>query len=103
MDMAQLIREQARLIVLQALEAQPDETLNSALLLVALARWGIRKERAWLHQELRWLAEMGAVRLVEVGSEAGSLLVASLAERGALHLARVAPIEGVQRPTRAGG
>lgn len=98
-DMARLIREQARLIVLRALAAQPDETLNSALLLAELERFGIRKARDWLHQELRWLAEMDAVRL----AEAGSLLVATLAERGAQHLARVAPLEGVQRPSRAGG
>lgn len=99
MDMAQLIREEARLIVLRALADQPDETLNSALLLRYLERFGIRKERAWLHQELRWLAEMGAVRL----TEAGSVLVATLTERGAQHLDRVTVIEGVQRPSRAGG
>lgn len=98
-DMARLIREQARLIVLRALAGQPDETLNSAILLLELERFGIRKARDWLHQELRWLADMDAVRV----TEAGSLLVATLTERGAQHLSRVAPIEGVQRPGRAGG
>lgn len=98
-DMARVIREHARLIVLRALEGQPGETLNSGVLASHLEVFGIRKELAWLHQEMRWLAEMDAVRL----SEAGPFLVASLTERGAQHLSRVALIEGVRPPPRAGG
>lgn len=98
MSMDQLIREQARLIILKSLAAQVDETLNSDLLIHELRPFGIRKERAWVHGELAWLRDMGAVTTLEVGS----LLVASLTERGQRHLAREIAIEGVQRPSRPG-
>ena len=98
MDLAQLIREQARLIVLKALADQVAETLNSDFLVLELQRFGIRKDRDWLHDELRWLADMGAIMVVP----AGSLLVATLTAKGARHLSREIAIEGVQRPSRPG-
>lgn len=98
MDMAQLIREQARLIILKALAEQVDETLNSDFLVLELQRFGIRKDRAWVHDELRWLADMGAVVL----ADAGSLVVATLTAKGARHLGREIAIEGIQRPSRPG-
>ena len=97
--MDQLIREQARLIILKALSAQVDETLNSDLLVHELHPFGIRKDRAWVHGELAYLAEMGAVQL----SDAGSLKVATLADLGQRHLAREVAIEGVKRPSRGAG
>lgn len=97
-DMNQLIREQARLIILKALRDQTDERLNSDLMLPVLESFGIKKAREWVHTELRWLADMGAVRL----TEAGTVLVAALTERGAQHLDRVIVLEGVKRPSREG-
>ena len=96
MDMDRLIREQARLIVLKALARQVDETLNSDILVHELRTFGIRKDRAWLHGELDWLEEMGAVKLLE----AGTVKVATLTSKGARHLEREIAIEGVQRPSR---
>ncbi|WP_370269221.1 hypothetical protein [Nioella sp.] len=98
MDMAKLIREQARLIILKALAEQVDETLNSDFLVLELQRFGIRKDRAWVHDELRWLGEMGAI----VTTQAGTLLVATLSAKGARHVLREIAIEGVQRPSRPG-
>lgn len=97
--MDQLIREQARLIVLKALLAQTDETLNSDLLLFELQTFGIRKTREWLHAELAWLKDMDAVSLIQ----AGSVMVATLTETGHRHLDRLIAIEGIQRPSRPGG
>lgn len=97
-DMNQLILEQARLILLKALRDQTDERLNSDLMLPVLESFGIKKARELVHTELRWLADMGAVRL----TEAGSVLVAALTERGAQHLDRVIVLEGVKRPRREG-
>ncbi|PWE29978.1 hypothetical protein DDZ14_16180 [Maritimibacter sp. 55A14] len=96
MDMATLIREQARLIVLKALSEEVGESLNSDILVEHLRAFAIRKDRAWLHDELRWLADHGAVRLLE----AGSVLVAILTEKGQRHLDREIVIEGVKRPSR---
>ena len=99
MDMDRLIREQARLTILKALADQIDETLNSDLLGHELRRFAIRRPREWVHEELRWLREIGAVTL----TPAGSVLVASLTEKGQRHLDREIAIEGIQRPRRPGG
>lgn len=97
-DMNQLIREQARLIILKGLREQVDERLNSDLMLPLLATFGILKAREWVHAELRWLADIGAVKV----TEAGTVLVAALTERGAQHLDRIIAIEGIKRPGREG-
>lgn len=92
-------RADARLILLKALATEVDETLNSENLLFALKTFGVNEDRAWVHDELRWMANMGAVIL----AEAGTILVATLTEKGARHLAREIAIEGVSRPARPGG
>lgn len=97
-DMEILIQEQARLIILKALAEQPTETLNSDLMMPQLALFAIRKDRAWVHDEINWLAERGAVTVVR----AGSLLVPTLTEKGHRHLRREIVIEGVRRPSRPG-
>lgn len=96
MNMDLLIRSQARLIILKALAAQVDETLNSDLLVFELQPFGIRKDRAWVHGELDYLKEMGAVTLID----AGTVKVATLTDKGCRHLDRQIEIEGVQRPSR---
>ena len=97
-DMDELIREDARLIVLRALAGQTDERLHSGYLAEELSRFGIDRSRAWLHGELDWLAEMGAVAL----SRPGSVVVATLTEKGHRHLRRAIIIEGIKRPARPG-
>jgi len=98
MNMDTLIREQARLIILKSLAAQTDETLNSDLLVHELRPFGIRKDRAWVHGELAWLKEIGAVTLID----AGSVKVATLSHLGGRHLDREIEIEGIPRPSRPG-
>lgn len=99
MQYQEIVRQDARLIILKALEKQIDDRLNSASLQRELLALGIDKERAWVHTELRWLADMGAVVL----TEAETVLVATLTERGARHLRRAEAIEGIARPSRPGG
>jgi len=93
---AQLRREQARLIIIRTLAGDTHGSQNSDILLHELKRFAIRETRVWLHEELRWLENIGAVQL----TEAGSLLVATLTEKGQRHLDREIAIEGVQRPSR---
>lgn len=93
------LRAEARLILLRALEEQPDGRLNSELLRLALESYGITKSRDWVHDELNWLAEMGAVTVVV----AGSVRVASLTAKGSDHVLRRVVIEGVKRPSRGEG
>ncbi len=92
------MREQARLIILKALAEQTTESLNSDLIGHQLAVFEIRKDRAWVHDELAWMADMGAVRVID----AGTLKIATLTEKGARHLRREIAIEGIQRPSRPG-
>lgn len=92
------IRPDARLIILKALAAQPDERLHSGLLQRELFRFGIDRPREWIHSELDWLSQMGAVVLTKVET----VVVATLSEKGARHLRRAIVIEGINRPSRAG-
>lgn len=96
MDMARKIAEDARLIILKALAAQVDERLHSGFLMAELEVFGIDRPREWVHGELDWLAEIGAVTLLK----AGSVVVATLTDKGARHLRRTIAIEGVSRPAR---
>ena len=97
-DMDTLIREDARLIILKALQAQVDERLHSGYLGEELARFGIDRAREWINGEIDWLAEIGAVTV----TRPGSVVVATLTEKGARHLRRAIVIEGIKRPSRPG-
>lgn len=92
------VRPDARLIILKALAAQTDERLHSGFIAEELLRFGIDRPREWIHGELDWLAEIGAVALLKPGS----VVVATLTEKGARHLRRSIVIEGVKRPSRPG-
>lgn len=97
-DLLEIIRQDARLIMLKALSAQADERLHSGLLAEELRLFGIDRAREWIHGELDWLAEMGAITQTKMGS----VVVATLTEKGARHLRRTIVIEGVKRPSRPG-
>lgn len=93
------LREEARLIILRTLSEEPDETLSSNLLLRELReKWHVPRERPWLHAQLDYLAEAGAVTLIP----AETVKIATLTQRGHRHLTREIAIEGVKRPSRAG-
>jgi hypothetical protein len=93
--MDRIIREDARLIILRALHEQADGRLNSELLRETLVTFGITKSRDWVHDELRHLLELGAVRVHEIGS----VRVASITGKGEDHVARRVVIEGIKRPS----
>lgn len=96
MSFDRLMREEARLIILRDLEEQPDGRLNSELLRVRLESFGISKSREWVHGELNFLVEMGAITVVA----AGSVRVAQLTSKGSDHVHRRLVIEGIKRPSR---
>lgn len=94
MIMDRIIREDARLILLRALAEQSDERLNSELLRQTLETFGITRTRDWVHDELRWLADMGCLTV----TEAGSVRVAALTTKGRDHIERRLIVEGIKRP-----
>ena len=96
MSWTQIEREHARLIILKALEEQPDGRLNSEMLRETLDAFAIKKTRDWVHEELRWLADIGAVAV----SDIGTVRVASITSKGQDHIARRVILEGVRKPSR---
>jgi len=99
-DYARKLREDGRLIVLKALAEQINDTLASNVLQDAvLPVFGIRQDRAWVHLQLDYLANLGAVAIVE----AGTVKVATLTAVGQKHLDRLIALEGVTRPSMIGG
>lgn len=99
MSMSDIERQHARLIILRDLAEQPDGRWNSALLREDLElRWAINHTRDWVHEELTYLADLGAVELLKMGS----VLVATITQKGFDHVERRAVITGVKRPSPAG-
>lgn len=92
------IRPDARLIILKALSGQPDLRMHSGYISKELMRFGIDRPREWIHGELDWLEQMGAVTL----TKAGTVVVAMITEKGQRHLRLSITIEGIDRPSLPG-
>lgn len=92
------IREEARLIILKALAAEVNNRLNSELLRLSLESFGIARTRDWVHAELGFLADVGALSI----GEAGTVKIVALTQRGMDHVTRTLVIDGVKRPSIGG-
>jgi len=90
-----IISQEARLIILRELAEQPGYSLNDAMLQEVLKTFGINRSRDWLAEELRWLADVGAVTL----REAGTSKIALLSDKGRDHVEYRIVIPGVKRPS----
>ncbi|MGL5166652.1 MAG: VpaChn25_0724 family phage protein [Afipia sp.] len=90
-----IIREDARLIILKELEKQGNYSLNDSLLSETLLFAGISKSRDWVREELNYLDNVGAI----TRSIFGSVVVARLTPKGLEHVERRLVIEGVKRPS----
>ena len=98
-DFAEKFREDSRLIILKALAEQVNDTLASNVLQdTVLPVFGIKQSRAWVHQQIDYLANLNAVEVVD----AGTVKVVTLTIVGKRHLERILIIEGVTRPSMAG-
>lgn len=87
--------EDARLVILKELAAQPAQSLNEKIVVAVLDKFGHRRSRDWVRTQLRKLEELGAVSLVE----AGSVLIATLRRAGLDHVERRSFLEGVAKPS----
>lgn len=97
-DMATIMREEARLVILRQLAGEVDGVLNSSLIQQALVSWGINKAREWVHAELVYLDQVGAVTAVPNGS----VMIATITARGIDHVERRTILPGVKRPGPVG-
>ena len=89
-----LIREEARLVILRELNRQFNHALAENAILEVLDMAGINKTRDWAREELRYLERLEAVRL----TREGSVVIAELTRKGIEHLERRLIIEGVKKP-----
>lgn len=93
--MSKIISEEARLIMLRELAEQPGFSLNDAMLQSVLATFGINRSRDWVREELRWLTDIGAITLREMGTSK----IAVMSEKGRDHVEYRIVIPGVKRPS----
>ncbi|RMG56317.1 MAG: hypothetical protein D6717_06780 [Gammaproteobacteria bacterium] len=94
MSFPQIVIENARLIILQALEEDPDYSHNEDILRGVLEAFGHRLSHDRLRTELHWLAEQGLVGLEQVRD----LLVVRLTPRGEDVALGNTRVPGVARP-----
>ena len=87
-----------RLVLLRELAGQPDYTANEAVLQRVAEAFGHRRSREAIRAQLRWLADVEAIRLQEVAG----VLVATLRRRGLDHVQRRVVMDGVSRPSLEG-
>lgn len=95
MSFDRTVREEARLIMLKALTAEVNNRLNSELLRLSLESFGIARTRDWVHAELGFLSDIGAVKL----EDRGTVKIAALTQRGMDHVTRLIALDGVKRPS----
>jgi hypothetical protein len=94
--MSDIQRREARLVILRFLADEVNRTLTSSSLATMMNEMFLfNKDRAWVEQELAYLAEMGAVKL----TPAGTVKVARLLPHGARHLSWGIIIPDVKRPS----
>lgn len=98
MSALDIIRHEARLIMLRELATQANYSSNESLLQAMLETFGITKPRDWVREELRRMEDLGAVSL----SMAGSVMVATATTKGLDHVERRLTIEGIKRPSPQG-
>ena len=76
--MKEILTQDQRLIMLQALLKMPGYSGNDSILRTCLAEYGHKCSRDLIRNHLAWLQEQGLVALEDVGG----LLVAVMTERG---------------------
>jgi ABC-type protease/lipase transport system fused ATPase/permease subunit len=97
-DFNETLTQDARLVILRALHEQTDNRLNDSIIAAVLESYAHRRTREWIRQQLRFLADMDAIRIAAIGTT----LVAELKQLGADHVERRTILEGVKRPSIGG-
>lgn len=88
------LRRDVRLVCLRILAEMPGYRANSSVIANLLEQFGHAVTRDQVKTELRWLEEQGLVAI----EDAGSVLVATLQERGQDVAGGRATVDGVARP-----
>lgn len=94
MSFKDYLRRDVRLVTLRILSEMPEYRANSSVITNVLDQFGHAATRDQVKTELRWLEEQGLIQLTEVGS----VLVATLLERGQDVARGRATVDGVAKP-----
>jgi hypothetical protein len=84
-----------RLVLLRCLAAQQAYRGNDSILQFEAKSFGLERSRDVIRNELRWLNQMEAVKLEDIGP----VLVATLTRRGLEHVQGLTTIEGINKPS----
>ncbi|QDL55334.1 ArsR family transcriptional regulator [Rhodoferax aquaticus] len=93
-EYANFLRADLRLVILRILSEMPGYRANSSILANLLHQMGHATTRDQAKTEMRWLAEQGLLKLEEVGS----VIVATLTERGQDVAEGRSQVDGIARP-----
>jgi hypothetical protein len=88
------LRRDVRLVTLRILSEMPGYRANSSVIANLLDQFGHSVTRDQVKTELRWLEEQGLLTI----EDAGSVLVATLQERGQDVATGRAVVDGVAKP-----
>ena len=91
---ADFLRQDIRLVILRLLDEMPGYKSNSSVLTNALETFGHTVSRDQTKTELAWLRDQGLVTVEDLGT----VLVATLTERGADVARGRTTVPGVKRP-----
>ncbi len=94
MSFADYLRKDVRLVTLRVLSEMPSYRANSSVVAGVMDQFGHSVTRDQIKTELRWLEEQGLVTI----EQAGSVLVATLTERGQDVAEGRAVVDGIARP-----
>ncbi len=94
------MEEEARLAILKELAKEDNKAMSSARMQKFLLKnlW-IDKPREWVEKQFVYLRDMGAVTI----TQADTVKIARLTDRGEFHLQCIITIPGVDSPTARGG
>ncbi|UQY32639.1 ArsR family transcriptional regulator [Pseudomonas fulva] len=91
---ADFLRQDQRLVMLRILSELPQYCSNSSVISNLLSQFGHNPSRDQVKSDLVWLSEQGLVSVNDIGS----VMVATLTERGGDVAAGRSSVPGVSKP-----
>ena len=95
-DFSRFMEVYACLVILKELAVQTNGSLSDSILVEVCRSFGHDRTREWVRARMRHLQEVSGVRLVE----AGTVLIATITDRGEDHVRGRIVLDGVKRPSR---
>lgn len=90
----ELLRQEARLVILRLLAEAPTYQANSSLLQSALEPFALHLSRDQVHTEIQWLEDQGLLSSEQIST----VVIATLTTRGLDVAAGRAMVPGVKKP-----